>query len=130
MIGSESPVEQLQTDILHTAHTSNTAHNTDNHTTNNTDFATDITHHTTTNTTLIHNACPTALLKEYILLIHSNRDRVISALQIKQLAEMWELPEHCLHVLKTVSIAETLGMCVHCVFCCVIHRFDLYVCCH
>src|SRR4051812_21435831 len=95
MIGSESPVEQLNTDHMPTDHESN---------------AVDITHRDSSNIVLIHNTRPSALDPDKILLIHSNKDRVISALQITQLAEMWEIPQQNVRILETHSTAETLDL--------------------
>ncbi len=99
LIGAESPIERLQ---LQPEYHGLAGGNSD-------EDVVDISNFNHDNTVLIHNTRPAAVEKENILLIHSNRDRVISSLQIKQLAESWALPESSLHVLRTHSIAETLG---------------------
>lgn len=87
MIGSESPVEQLSN--------SSNSDNVNNIQENS-------------SSTVIHVTRPVGLNPHQVLLIHSDRDRVINKLQIIQLSEMWEIPQCNVHILKTRSVAETL----------------------
>jgi hypothetical protein len=72
MIGSESPVESLSTDI-------NTLY-----------FGMEEEDLTHSPPIMIHTAPPAAIPSQNILCIHSKRDRVIHPLMIEQLAERWQ----------------------------------------
>eukprot|EP01038_Epipyxis_sp_PR26KG_P007674 gene7674-10443_t len=71
MIGSESPIEKLPNQFDYEDNDNNNRNNNNN------------------NNDLIHLDRPRALDPNQIMLIHSDKDRVISHLQIQQLSEFW-----------------------------------------
>ena len=55
---------------------------------------------------IICTARPPALSPHEILIIHSSHDRVISHLQLSQLADMWCVPVKVLHTVSTADCAD------------------------